>query len=480
MTLDTLLLIAGGILAILGGGAVLLLGRNRYPSFLAGAALISLGLLQFGWARTVSEPAGSELWFELSLAFALPVSCLWVLLSRTLCLPPTYAQSPFWRVYIAVQALFAVAGLLFVGLTPTWVSSSVVKGIVEFPLRHAATGMVVAILMNLTLAAASFESTYLSLGPEARRAFRPGLLGILMASAYYGYATVASLATGAISSADIGLGWAAVAALAVLLPFSILWGRLTEVRVRRRRRPLTQTASLVLSAGFVALTVTLLWITHATGWSLARGLWVLSACVGALGIAGLAFSNRINRGVQRALDPILSRRATDRREIAHRISAAAEGAASPSDLCLIIPDSVREILGTDPVTLLVVQPGEPRYAVVASTLDPAPDVALLASEPLATELDRTRRAIHLRGRRDDLEYIPIYVENSAQITACAALCAAPILSADELHGILLCGAGGADRPDKLLLPMLDLICRRFSTRFDALREGESRAITNGP
>ncbi len=472
MTLDALLLLAGGILAILGGGAVLLLGRERYTSLVAAMALVSLGLLQFGWARTLYDPFQSELWFELSLAFALPVSLLWVLLSRTLCRPAAARPSLFWRVYMGLQALAAVAALLFVGLTPTWVSTGVEKGIVLFPLRHASIIMVVGILLNLSLAAASFESTYLSLPPEPRRAFRPGLLGILIAAAYYGYSTIASLYNGAINSTDIGIGWAPVAALALLLPFSVLGGRLTEINVRRRVHPLTETASLGLSAGVIILAVALLWVTRATGWSIARGVWVLSACAVALGIAALAFSNRVHRRAQRVLDPILSRRAMNRREIAHRVAQAAGSAVTMPDLCRIIPHSVREVVGTDPVTLFLAEPGDSRYIVVASTLEPAPTVAVLASEPLATELDRTRRAIHLRGRRDDLEYIPIYVENSAQITACAALCAAPILRGDELHGILLCGARGSEQEaEGRLLPILDLICRRFSARFDALREG---------
>ncbi|MGH7681118.1 MAG: hypothetical protein ACRENN_03935, partial [Candidatus Eiseniibacteriota bacterium] len=299
----------------------------------------------------------------------------------------------------------------------------------------------------------------------------------LLATAYYGYAAIASLGSVSITSADIGLGWAPVAALALLLPFSILRGRLTVVRVRRRMQPMTQTTSLFLSVGFVALTVALLWMTRVTGWSLARGLWVVSACAVAIGIAGLAFSNRVNRRVQRALDPILSGRAANRRDIAERVVLAAKRATNASELHLLIPESVREILGADPVTLFVAEPGDSRYVVVASTIQPLPAVALLDSEPLATELDRSRRAIHLRGRTDDLEYIPIYVENSAQIAACAALSAAPIVRADELHGILLCGglvAGG--RTGKQLLPTLDLICRRFSARLDSLRDPGKASI----
>lgn len=468
MTLDAVLLLAAGLLAILGGGAILFLGRDRYPSFLAAASLVSLGLLQFGWARTIYDVTDSEVWFELSLAFALPVSLLWFLTSRSLFRRPGQRQSPVWRVYIVVQALSAIAALLFVGFTPTWVSVSFAEGGVAFPLRHAATAMVVAILLNITLATASFESIYFSLPREVRRGFRPGLLGILFAAACYGYRTISCLTTRSISSADLSLGWVPVSALALLLPFSLIRGRLTEARVRRRVQPVIQTTSLALSAGIIALTAALVWLTHATGWSVARGIWVVFACTAALAIAALTFSNRVNRRVQRLVDPILYRR-IDRREITEHVEGIAGGARDLSELCSLIPGNVRAVLGTDPVTLFLFRGRDARFVVVASTLTPSPDVAVLASEPLATELGRTRRAIHLRGRADDLEYIPIYVENAAQIAACAALCAAPLLRRDELLGFLLCGEQGHSHSvDRPLLPLLDLICRRYSDRLDSL------------
>jgi hypothetical protein len=470
VTLDALLLVAGGLLAILGGGAVLLFARERYTSLLAAAALGSLGLLQLGWARAIYDILEREVWFELSIAFALPVSLLWLLLSRALCREPGSVDSGVWRVYIVVQALCAVAALAFVTITPTWTSTYLLRGAILFPLRLAAAVMVAGILLNLTLAAASFESTYLSLPPDARRAFRPGLFSILIAAAYYGYTSISSLRWGSISAADISLGWVPVSALGLLLPFSLIRGRITELRVRRKIRPVTQTTSLALSIGFFLVTLALIWLMHTTRWSLARGLWVLFASGAALGIVALSFSSRVGRRAQRFIDPILSAPRIDRREISALAGGAAGGASNLAELCRIIPSNVREVAGTDPVTLFLIDPRDSRFIVMASTLDPAPTVVVHATEPLASELDRTRRAIHLRGRPDDLEYIPIYVENAAQITACAALCAAPILIEDELSGFVLCGtqekARSRERP---LLPILDIVCRQYSARFEALR-----------
>lgn len=480
MTLDVLLLVSGGILAILGGGFVLLLSPARYPSFLAAVALVSLGLLQFGWGRAIYDVGGGQTWFELSLAFALPVSLAWVLLSRTLCLGPQSGVGTIWKVYILGQALCGAGAMLFACLTPTWVSISYLKGNVIFPLRLGTSAMLVLVLLNLILAMASFESTYLSLPRKSHRAFRPVLLAILIATAYFGYFGVTGLSSRHLASSDITLGWVPVSALAFALPFSLIRGKLVEVRVLREGRPLFKTTSVAISIGIIAALMTLLWLTHATGWSVARGLWVLLAVGAALGIAALAISNRVNRRVQRLFDPYFYRRTIDHREVSELVATAVGQTHSVVELCRIIPANVRELVGTSPVTLFVADASSPRFVVAASTLDPPPSIFVLGSEPLVSELNRTRRAIHLRGRPDDLEYIPIYVENAAQITACAALCAAPILRSEELFGFLLCGGQasgrGADRP---LLPMLDVLCRRYATRFEAL-SGANSTDFRGP
>lgn len=475
MTLDVLLLVSGGILAILGGGFVLFLSPGRYPTFLAAVALISLGLLQFGWGRAIYDVGAGQTWFELSLAFALPVSLSWVLLSRTLCAPPQSDLPLMWQIYIVGQALSAVAAILFVGLTPTWVSISVVQGVVVFPLRLGTVVIVAGVLLNLVLTTASFESTYLSLAPKPHRAFRPALLGILMATAYFGYVGVVALRSHQVASSDVSLGWVPVSVLALALPFSMIRGRLAEMHVRREARPLIKTTSLAISVGILIVLTTLLWITHATGWSIARVLWVLLAAGAAFAIAGLTISNRINRRMQRVIDPYLYRRRLGYRELSARVAEAVGRATSVVELCKIIPTNASELVGTDPVTMFLVDAREPRFIVTSSTLNPAPSVVVLRSEPLATELHRNRRAIHFHGRPDDLEYIPIYVENAKQITACAAKYAAPITCADELVGFLLCGGQeSVQATEKPLLPLLDLICRRYSARLEALASSQWR------
>ncbi len=477
MTLDVLLLISGGLLAILGGGLVLFLSPGPYPSLLASIALASLGLLQFGWARAIYDVLWStgSTWFELSLAFALPVSLCWVLLSRTLGLGPHPAPLGPWRYYIAAHAVFSLAALLLVTLVPSAAPVELEGGASTFPLRPLGSAMLLGVLLNLVLASASFESTYLSFPRAKRRAFRPGLFAILAGAGYFTYVAVSSLLADRVSVPDLALGAFPVAVLAILLPFSLVRGRLAEARVRREKQPLTRTGSLIISVGALLGVYGVLWLTRATGWSLARGLWVFVALSVTLALAALAISNRLQRRVQRFIDPYLYRRRIDPREIQTRVGEAVGRTHSLAELCRIIPPNTRELLGADPVTLFLSDERQARFTVVASTLDPAPSVAVTAGEPLAVELRRAGRAIRVRGRADDLEFIPIYVENASQIAACMAACAAPITREEELFGFLLCGERGSD-PDRRrdLLPLLDTICAGYSSRVEALAREADR------
>lgn len=485
MSLDVLLLVSGGLVAILAGALVAFLGPARYASLLAAAALASLGLLQFGWARAVHDLSWSSggAWFELSLAFALPVSLGWLLLSLTLFRGPHTAIAVGWRVYVVAVAVFSAAALAFVTLVPPGQAVSIQPGKDTFPLRPAGAAMVAGVLLNLVLLTANFESTYLSLPRAARMAFRPGLLGILLSSGFFAYVSGSSLLGGRVFVRELSLGAFAVAGTSLLLPISLLRGRISEVRPRRAGRAVTNTASVMISVGFLTTVSALIWITRVTGWSLARAIWTALVLGGTLGIAALAISNRLQRRFQRLIDPYLHRRRADQQEIMARISGAVAGTRSIAEWSSIIPTATREFVGIEPVTLFVANDRDARFVVISSTIDPPPHVSLMAGEPLAVELRRARRAIRLRGRPDDLEYIPIYVENAAQITACRAECAVPITRDEDLFAFLLCGGrSDRERGGGRLLPLLDAACRRYSAQLEALSEPGNHpgSPTRGP
>jgi hypothetical protein len=466
-------------MALLGAGLVLLLSSPHYPTFVAAIAMAGLGLLQFGGARAVYSAAGSEsgVWFHLTLAFSLSVALAWTLLSRTLGAGARPAPLGIWKVTILAQATAALAALVWVALAPPPPDLAVIGGRAGYPLGPEGSAIVIAVLVHLVLTTASFESTYLSFTAKGRRAFFPGLVGILLAAGYCTYVCAASLATGSVSVGDVGLGAVPATLLSFLLSFSLIRGRIADMHVRRQKRPLTKTVSLVTSTGFLVSITALLWLTRVTGWSLARGLWVLVGVAAALGIAALAISNRVQRRVQRLLETFLYRRAIDRRALSARVEQAIHSARSRAELCAIIPENARDVAGADPVTLFLAEDDSARFIQVSSTIASLPPLSVHHDDPLAAELRRVQRAIPLRGRRDDLEYIPIYVENAAQITACRATCAAPILREDELLGFLLCGEPAAKKErGTRILAVLDLVCRRYAARLDSFTFPAGRGI----
>jgi len=475
---DLLLLGVGGVLPLLGAGMILLLSRPRYPTLIAALALAGLGLLQFGWARAIlePEPSGGK-WFEMTLAFSLTVALCWTLFSRVLGVGSGRGPLGVWRLYIVGFAAAAVAALVTAALSEPYAEVMTVAGRIGYSVGTVGKWVLALQLLNLILAAASFESTYLAYPRHGRRAFLPGIIGILLTAGYFSYALLASILSGHVAIVDLGLGAVAVALLSFLLTFSFIRGRVVDARVRRTRRPLTRTVSLSISIGILVCISALLWVTRVTGWSLARGLWLVLGVGAAILIAALAISNRFQRRVQRLLSWYTHRATIDTRAVSARVEQATHSARSRTELCEIIPQNVREVAGTDPVTLFLAEEDSAKFVPVSSTLAPIPQVSVRHDDPLATELRRVGRAIPLRGRRDDLEYIPIYVENAAQITACHATCAAPIMRDDDLLGFLLCGEiPSPPGPPNRTLPALDLACRRYAARLESFLYPTGRGI----
>ena len=479
MTFDALLLLSAGVLALLAGGLIVFLSPGRYPSLVAAAAIGSLGVLQFGWARSIFEASseGAAVWFHLSLAFALPVSLVWVLLSRTLGLGARPLQGlDGWRYYILGQSLIALGALSWVALGPEPSPAIAVGDRAAFPLSTVDRVMLGALALNGVIATAGFEATYFAFSRTQRRRFRPGLLGMLLGCGHLAYLGISGVATAKISGSELSIGALAVIPLALLLPLSMIRGRIAEEHVRRGKGSVTRTASLALSVLFLLVIAAVLWTSHVTGWSVLRGLWFLLAVAAAGGMAALAVSNRVRRRVQRVVDPYWLAGRPDHRALASRFATAASEFSSFEDLCQVIPGQVREMIGAEPVTIFVANSASQEFIVRASTIDPMPRVAVRGADPLVQALHRAQRAIRLRGRSDDLEYIPIYVENGAQILACAAVCAAPITLEDQLVAFLLCGERAQNgRPYRGFLRLLDMACRGYSRHIETLQRPTRRA-----
>jgi hypothetical protein len=477
MNMSFLLLGAGGLVAMIAAGIVATLSPGRFVSLVAAAALAGIGLLQFSFARAIFdlETVGSTGWFANSLALALPVSTLWVLLSVTLGRAKGSRGLGAWRFYLALQAVVALAAAVSVIVGPPQPTAP--AGTRAFPLRGFQWAIVADLLLNLILLAAKFEATHLSLPPRRRETFRPALLGVLGCSGLLSYLIFSMLATGRVEIGDIGASAAPASLLSLLLPISLIRGRIGEAHAPEDRLPATATTSLLVASGYVAWTAVLLWLTRAAGMGLAEGLLWISIGAFTVAVAALTVSNRLRRRLELFLDPIWFEPRAARRHQPDRVSASLDGARSIEDLCRLIPHNASSVADVDPVTLFLADPKERCFRAVGSTLSPEPRVMIPEREPLPVELRRARRPIRLTGRSDDLEYVGIYVENAEQIAACKAVCAIPILGDEGLLGFLLCGArGGARQVHGEELVLLNIASREYADRLERFQADQGQPL----
>lgn len=469
MSMDLLLLGAGGLVALIAAGIVAILSPGGAVSLVAAAALAMLGILEFSFARAIIDLGahGRTEWFVNSLALSLPVSTLWVLLSVMLGRTRDSRGIGAWRFYLFFQLLLSAAAgayaLLGAHHGPEPSGSEV------FHLQGVEWAILAAILLNLILMAAKFEATHLSLPPRRRETFRPALLGVLGCSGLLSYLIFSMLATGRVDVGDIGASAAPASLLSFLLAASLIRGRIGEAHAPEDRLPATATTSLLLAGGYVAWTAVLLWLTRSLGMRLAEGLLWITIGAAVVAVAALTVSNRLRRKLDLFLDPVWYEPRAVRR-LSKSASHPFDGASSIEDLCRLIPENARMVADVDPVTLFLADPVERCFRAVGSTMEPPPAVLVPDREPLPMELRRARRPIRLTGRSDDLEYVGIYVENAAQIAACRAVCAIPILGDEGLIGFLLCGARGGTRQvhgEELVL--LNLASRDYAERVERLQ-----------
>jgi hypothetical protein len=471
MTLEIGLLLASGFIAVAMGGLVLTASPGRVASVLGGGALVLLGVLQLGFARAVFASAwgGRNTWFELCLVFSLPVSVVWVLLSASLSRTRHLGQLRGWRAYVLVQVALCVAAIVLMVASPLVAETPPGKMAVDVPIRPAGLAILGLVLVNVIVLTANFESTYLALPRRSRHRLAPALVGIVFCAGYYVYLIGWGLWHRHVTCSDLGISGVPVSVLALFFATAMIRGRVGEITLPESRKPLYRTTSLLLPVVTLAAVLGLLELTEVTGWSLARAGFTLMSTGVAAGIAALLVSNRLQRRVWGVLQPYLYRSRIRRGDLWTQLHRELEGAHTVGEWEHLVPACVRDLAGVRPVTLFLPDAGGRVYASVSSTLDPAPSERVRPEDPLACELKRARRPLHLHGRADDLEYIPIYVENGPQLRACDAACAVPLLSDGELLGFLLCGRPIDPEESSIeRLPVLEFLSQGLSPRLEVL------------
>ena len=474
MSFAELLLLASALLAMAGAVVTLVFRPNRMVTLVASAALLLLGLQQLGWSRAISlMPQGERnYWLDLSLVCWLPVSLAWLLLSITLGRGADLERLRGWRGYFAVQALASVA--MVVALQ--WYSpiGRTVLGVGGSSLELTSFGVAVlaVLLLNISLASANVESTYVALPARWRRAFSAATLAIIFLLAWTTVFISSGILLGRVSLWDVAKSSISFGLLSLAIPYSLVRRRGAEATVTGNPRPFYETLSFVLGVGALLVSLALVQISRLTGWSLVRTVWISILCGTLLGIGALVVFGRLLHKVRRLLEPYLYTSRFDPEVVWTGLSHELDATATQSEVCRLMPARAAAITGVEPVTLFLALNGASEYAVAGSTLQPAPVEVVSPDEPLACELRASRHAIHLRGRADDLGMIPILVENAKQIAACEAVCAVPLSHRGRLMGFILCGnpENGREKLAGTLL-LLEVVAQMVTTRLTSLERG---------
>jgi hypothetical protein len=424
------------------------LAPGRLPALLAGTALALTGILHVGFARVVLDVpwGGAVPWFRTTLALALPVTLLWVLASATLGRPRAAALTGRWRLYLLLQSLAAAASAIWLLLPamapPGDTLSTAPRGIV--PLDAAARVALGLVVLNIAVYTVRFEASYVSLPRRHRRAFRPALGAIVIASAFYAAFAANGIWSERAVLRDLALGAGPVAVMALFVPLSYVRGRVGEARLASSSHPVTATTSFFLAAAFLAGAGALLWTMRAWGVSFGRGLGLVAIGAVILGVAALAISNRARRRTERALAPLWQDWRGAYRMLAARAASEIDTGSRSERASRIAPHAA-SLARLSPVTLFLLDEERSGYRPVSTTLDTIPEARVGVRDPLAIELRRARRPIRLLGSAHDLEYVSIYVENRAVLAACRARFAIPLIGEEEMVGFLLCGPHSAPR-----------------------------------
>lgn len=430
---------------MISAAIVLTIRSTRGTAAIAALALGLLGLLQFGFARAVSAIGehGPNIWFDLSLAFGIPVSLTWLLLSLTLGRTSGTAVGRPWRAYVIAQSLFAIYAtsriVLRWGIAPSGPEGS-------FAMDATGKWVLIAILCNLIVLVANFESTHLALSPRARRIFRPALLGMYLCTCYFVYVLASSVIFGRVAVSDLSLGVFPIVALAAIVPVALAQRRMAAIQVRPMGGPLVGTVTVLVAAGALLAIFLVVRISAAAGWSMARALWALFGIVVALLLVALSVSNRLRRRFQQTLDPLLFRSAGADLERCRDVAGDLVTATTLEEFASTAPCAVRVAAGVEPVTLFLVEADRQVYRASGSTLLRVPSIELREEDALVRMIRRASRGIALRSRPDDLEMIPVYVESGSVLAECGATWAVPLWGEQDFLGFLLCGDPESGQP----------------------------------
>jgi putative PEP-CTERM system histidine kinase len=441
--LQASLVTASALLATVIGLLALLRRGHWLVTLLFSSAFLSVAAFQAGTLGIIraEDALAARTWATYLAGVSALASWLWLALSIVLARHDPWQQVREAGAHLALGLVGCI--ILWALASTPWVVRDVAGVRGEAIIRLGAMGKIYLMYLVVVMVAMmmNFERM-LRLSPAAvQRWLRPLFVAFLT-----GLLTELLVVSGGLLFNGLRVSWLAASAIPLFGA-----GTVTAMALARRRlsdmavpvaRPVIyySSVSLTLAGAFLLLMAVLSKVvpvlTPEARRAVSLGFYLL---VGGGGLL-LTLSPRANRAVKRFVDRNLYANRYDYRREWERVSAGIVPTARPDEVARQIETLVCSIFGAERAAVYLRDerlsvPGAP--APFRRLLGPAGMAGVIEPEnALVRELERTREPVVLRELRQDLDLIPIAVENRPSIQALSAAACAPLSAGEAMIGLL--------------------------------------------
>lgn len=428
---------ASALLAAMIGLLATLRRGHWLTTLLFSAAFLSMAGFEAGTLGIVhaASPEGAREWAAYLAGASALASWLWLSLSVVLARPDPWLQIRNAGAYLALALVGCIA--MFVTARSPYVVSGVeglggqaliVLGTMGKVYLMYLVVVMVAVLMNL-------ERMLRTAPASGQRRLRPMFLAFLV-----GILTMLLVVSGGLLYGGLRVAWLVASAVPLFGA-----GAVTALALARRRlsdmnvplaRPVIyySSVSLTLAGAFLlsmaVLSKVLPVLTPEWKRIVSLGFYLL---VGGGGLL-LTLSPRINRSIKRFIDRNFYANRYDYRREWERVSGAIVPTARPEDVCRQVESLVSGVFEAGRVAIYL-RGG--RSGPFRRMSGPAAMSTQIAEDnPLVRELERMRQPVVFRELAQDLDLIPVAVENRPDITTLEAAVCAPLYAGEMLVGLL--------------------------------------------
>jgi putative PEP-CTERM system histidine kinase len=396
---------------------------------MAGFQAGTLGILQ------APSPTAARAWAAYLAGASALASWLWLSLSVVLARPDPWRQIRNAAAYLALAlagciAMFVAAGspLIVRDVQGSGGEALIVFGTMGKVYLMYLVVVMVAVLMNL-------ERMLRTAPASGQRRLRPMFVAFLV-----GILALLLVVSGGLLYGGLRVSWLVASAVpmfgaGVVIALALARRRLSDMNVPLARPVIYYSSVSLTLAGAFLLTMAVLSklvpvLSPEWKRAVSLGFYLLAGGGGLL----LTMSPGANRAVKRFIDRNFYANRYDYRREWERVSGAIRPTAHPDEVCRQMEQLLCGVFEAERAAIyLRDQRGGPLKRRIGP---PEMSAAIAADNRLVAELERLRTPIVFRELAQDLDRIPVAVENRSDIEALDAAVCAPLYAGDQLIGLI--------------------------------------------